>query len=311
ADRIGRGRHTEPLPRSGVREMRALEDALERMREELTRTTISRDYLETLLNSMGDAVLVASEDGRIRTTNAAAQRLLGRAPNELEGLDFDTLIAPEHLAAFGVEKVLEAPGETVVRTGRGQTIPVAVSASPISSADPVFQGHIFVLRDITDRKRAERRIRYLARFDALTKIPNRMQFQHLLQQAIARSARQGRGLVLLYVDLDNFKDINDTFGHESGDRILETMSERLSRALPRETVVGRLAGDEFALFTEGGDDAPERHDQASSLARLVLAEVARPVHIGDQEMEVTASVGIATCPEHADNVIDLIRNADA
>jgi diguanylate cyclase (GGDEF)-like protein/PAS domain S-box-containing protein len=311
ADRIGRGRHTEPLPRSGVREMRALEDALERMREELTRTTISRDYLETLLNSMGDAVLVASEDGRIRTTNAAAQRLLGRAPNELEGLDFDTLIAPEHLAAFGVEKVLEAPGETVVRTGRGQTIPVAVSASPISSADPVFQGHIFVLRDITDRKRAERRIRYLARFDALTKIPNRMQFQHLLQQAIARSARQGRGLVLLYVDLDNFKDINDTFGHESGDRILETMSERLSRALPRETVVGRLAGDEFALFTEGGDDVHERHDQASSLARLVLAEIARPVHIGDQEMEVTASIGIATCPEHADNVIDLIRNADA
>ena len=163
-----------------------------------------------------------------------------------------------------------------MRTGRGQTIPVAVSASPISSADPGFQGHIFVLRDITDRKRAERRIRYLARFDALTKIPNRMQFQHLLQQAIARATRQGRGLVLLYVDLDNFKDINDTFGHESGDRILETMSERLSRALPRESVVGRLAGDEFAIFTEGGDDAQERHEQASSLARLVLARDRAP-----------------------------------
>ena len=241
ADRIGRGRHTEPLPRSGVPEMRALEDALDRMREELTRTTISRDYLETLLNSMGDAVLVASTDGYIRTTNAAAQRLFDRTPGELEGVDFGSLIAPEHLAAFSVAKILEAPGETVVRTGRGQTIPVAVSASAISSADPGFHGHIFVLRDITDRKRAERRIRYLARFDALTKIPNRMQLQHLLQQAIARATRQGRGLVLLYIDLDNFKDINDTFGHESGDRILETISERLSRALPRE-VGGRPAG---------------------------------------------------------------------
>ena len=311
ADRIGRGRHTEPLPRSGVPEMRALEDALDRMRDELTRTTISRDYLETLLNSMGDAVLVASAEGHIRTTNAAAQRLFDRTPGELEGVDFGSLIAPEHLAAFSVAKILEAPGETVVRTGRGQTIPAAVSASVISSADPGFQGHIFVLRDITDRKRAERRIRYLARFDTLTKIPNRMQLQHLLQQAIARATRQGRGLVLLYIDLDNFKDINDTFGHESGDRILETMSERLSRALPPEAVFGRHAGDEFAIFTESGDDAEERHEQASSLARLVLGEIARPLHIGDHEMEITASIGIATCPEHADNVIDLIRNADA
>ncbi len=311
ADRIGRGWHSEPLQRSGVPEMRALEDALERMRGELTRTTISRDYLETLLNSMGDAVLVASTDGRIRTTNLAAGRLLGQTPDELAGREFVSLIAHEHRAAFDLVKMLEAPGETVVRTARGQTIPVAVTASVVSSADPAFQGHIFGLRDITERKRAERRIRYLARFDALTKMPNRMQFQHLLQQAIARTTRQSRGLVLLYIDLDNFKEINDTFGHEAGDRILETLSERLSASLPRESVVGRLAGDEFAVFAEGGDDAQERHDQAGSLARLVLNEIARPLHVGDQEMEVTASIGIATCPEHADNVIDLIRNADA
>jgi diguanylate cyclase (GGDEF)-like protein/PAS domain S-box-containing protein len=311
ADRIGRGRHSEPLPRSGVREMRALEDALDGMREELKRTTISRDYLETLLNSMGDAVLVASADGRIRTANAASQRLLDSTAAELQGREFVSLIAPEHSAGFDLAKILQAPGETVVRTGRGQTIPVAVNVSVISSDDPGFRGHIVVLRDITDRKRAERRIRYLARFDALTKIPNRMQFQHLLQQAIARTTRQERGLVLLYVDLDNFKDINDTFGHEAGDRILETISERLARALPRESMVGRLAGDEFALFIEGGDDAQERHEQASSLARLVLGEIARPLHIGDHELDITASIGIATCPEHADNVIDLIRNADA
>jgi diguanylate cyclase (GGDEF)-like protein/PAS domain S-box-containing protein len=291
--------------------MRALEDALERMREELTRTTISRDYLDTLLNSMSDALLVVSKDGRIRTTNTAARRLLGRGPGELEAVDFDTVLAPEHRSAFDIDRIRQAPGETVVRTGRGQTIPVAVSASSISSADLGFQGHIFVMRDITDRKRAERRIRYLARFDALTKVPNRMQFQHLLQQAIARATRHGRGLVLLYIDLDNFKDINDTFGHEAGDRILEAVSERLSRALPPEAVVGRHAGDEFAIFTESGDDAEERHEQGSALARLVLGEVARPLHIGDHEMEITASIGIATCPEHADNVIDLIRNADA
>ena len=167
------------------------------------------------------------------------------------------------------------------------------------------------MRDITERKRAERRIRYLARFDTLTKMPNRMQFQHLLHQAITRTTRQSRGLVLLYIDIDHFKEVNDTFGHAAGDRVLETLSERLARVLPKESVVGRLAGDEFAIFAESSESAGERHDQAGSVARLVLREISRPLHVGEHEIEVTASIGIAVCPEHADNVIDLIRNSDA
>ena len=168
-----------------------------------------------------------------------------------------------------------------------------------------------MLRDITERKRAERRIRYLARFDTLTKMPNRMQFQHLLHQAITRNTRQGRGLVLLYIDIDNFKEVNDTFGHETGDRVLETISERLARVLPRESVAGRLAGDEFAVFAEGIEDEQAGHDEGRDLARLVLSEIAKPLHLPGQEIDVTASIGIALVPEHADNVIDLIRNADA
>jgi diguanylate cyclase (GGDEF)-like protein/PAS domain S-box-containing protein len=311
AERIGSGRHAEPVNASGVPEIAALEDSLERMRQELTGTTISRDYLETLLNSMSDAVLVTAPDGRVRTANAAAGALLGRAQGELVGLDLMSLVAEPHRAAFDVGRVLREPGETVVSTGRGQTIPVSVSASEVSSTDPRFQGRIFVLRDITERKRAERRIRYLARFDALTKMPNRMQFQHLLQQAIARGLRQGRGLVLLYVDVDNFKEINDTFGHEAGDRVLETLSERMTRILPKGSVVGRLAGDEFAVFAEMLDGEHDRHEQAASLARLLLTEFARPLHVGEHELVVTSSIGIAACPENGDNVIDLIRNADA
>jgi diguanylate cyclase (GGDEF)-like protein len=188
---------------------------------------------------------------------------------------------------------------------------VSVNASSITSADPAFQGHIFVLRDITERKRAERRIRYLARFDMLTKMPNRMQFQHLLHQAITRCLRQSRGLALLYVDVDNFKEINDTFGHAAGDRVLETLSERLTRALPKESVIGRLAGDEFAVFIEANADAREQHEQAAALARQLLASVARPLHVAEHEIVLTVSVGIAACPRDADNVIDLIRNADA
>jgi diguanylate cyclase (GGDEF)-like protein/PAS domain S-box-containing protein len=311
AERIGGGTYGEPVQTSGVPEIAALEDSLERMRRALTVTTISRDYLETVLNSMSDAVLVTAPDGSVRTANAAAGAMLGHPPSELVGVELTSLIADEHRPTFDVERVLREPGETVVSTARGQTIPVSVTASDVSSTDPRFQGRIFVMRDITERKRAERRIRYLARFDALTKMPNRMQFQHLLHQAITRGLRQGRGLVLLYIDIDNFKEINDTFGHEAGDRVLETVSERLSRILPKESVMGRLAGDEFAVFAETADGERDRHERAASLARMLLTEVARPQHVSEHELEVTASIGIASCPEDGDNVIDLIRNADA
>jgi diguanylate cyclase (GGDEF)-like protein/PAS domain S-box-containing protein len=311
SDRIGSNLQTQPVEHTGVTELLALEDALERMRQKLKVTTISRDYLDTLLNSMSDAVLVTTPDGHIRSANAAARALLGASSEELADRELKSLVAEQHLAAFDNQTVSSEPGETVIRTSRGQTIPVSLSMSPISSPDPAFQGQIYVLRDITERKRAERRIRYLARFDALTKMPNRMQFQHLLHQAITRMTRQSRGLALLYVDVDNFKEINDTFGHAAGDRVLETVSERLIRSLPKESVVGRLAGDEFAIFVEGPESSHDRHEQAASLARQLLAEVARPLHVGEHEIEVTVSIGIGQTPEDADNVIDLIRDADA
>ena len=94
-------------------------------------------------------------------------------------------------------------------------------------------------------------------------MPNRMQFQHLLQQAISRSRRSQHSLALLYLDLDRFKDVNDTFGHSAGDRTLEILSERLTRVLSKETVIGRLAGDEFAMFV---DELPADLDNRPSLA---------------------------------------------
>ncbi len=311
AKQIGHGEHSTPVAVSGVPEVAAIEQSLEAMRQALASTTISRNYLDDVLNSMSDAVLVTSPDGRIRTANAAASTLLGIAQAALPGVEFASLVAPEHRQAFEERGLNAGLGETVVRTQRGQTIPVALSVSPLESPDTANRGTILVLRDITDRKRAERRIRYLAHFDTLTKMPNRMQFQHLLHQAITRNLRRATGLALLYVDVDNFKEVNDTFGHETGDRVLETVSERLARVLPKDAVVGRLAGDEFAIFAESVGDASALHDQAADLARMVLTVIAKPMHMGDPEIDVTASVGIALVPEHGDNVIDLIRNADA
>jgi diguanylate cyclase (GGDEF)-like protein len=138
-----------------------------------------------------------------------------------------------------------------------------------------------------------------------------MQFKHLLQQAIARSRRNQRGLALFYLDLDRFKEVNDTFGHAAGDRTLEILSERLTRNLSKDTVIGRLAGDEFAIFI---DDLPIDIDNRAglgALARTLLDEISRTFYVNQQEVYLTASVGVAICPYDAENVIDLIRNADA
>ena len=311
AHRIGEGDYTRPLDVARRDELGELQHALERMRQKLSETTITKNYLDTVLNSLSDSVLVTSPDGLINSCNEAAQRLLGYAEADLLGKPLLSFVDEAHRGAFDLTDSAPDARETVLRTASGQTIPVSMASSTIATPDPQFQGNIYVARNITERKRAERRIRYLARYDALTKMPNRMQFQHLLQQAIARTRRNQRSLALLYLDLDRFKEVNDTFGHAVGDRTLEILSERLTRNLSKDTVIGRLAGDEFAMFV---DDLPSDVDNRpglGALARTLLDEISRTFYVNHQEVYLTASVGIAICPYDAENVIDLIRNADA
>ena len=312
ADRIAQGDYSRPLEVGRRDELGELQAALERMRQKLRQTTINKNYLTNVLGSMTDAVFVTSPDGVIRMANhvglQTARLGRGRAGRPRHHLDLrrtrarrtSTCCAPPHDTR-----------EAVVKTRHGQTIPVAITGSQISTDDPQYQGTIFVVRNVTERKRAERRIRYLARYDALTKVPNRMQFQHLLQQAIARAMRNKTSLALLYLDMDRFKEINDTFGHAAGDRTLEILTERLTRALPQETVIGRLAGDEFAMFVDDLSADADNRGTVAQLARAVLAEIGRAFQLQEHEVFLTASIGIAFCPRDAENVIDLIRNADA
>jgi len=311
ADRIGQGDYTRPVEVQRRDALGDLEQALERMRGRLRQSTINKSYLHSVLNSMTDAVFVTSPDGVIKIANAAACKLLGYSEEELLNKTILAVLDERERAEFDMLQAAQETRETIVRTRSGQTIPVSLTGSRIDSDDPQFQGNIFVARNITDRKRAERRIRYLARYDALTKIPNRMQFHHVLQQTIARSLRSGQVVAALYLDMDRFKEVNDTFGHGAGDRVLEVLAERLTRALPKDTVVGRLAGDEFALFVDGLPADADNRGPIAQLARSLLTEVARPFQLSQHEVFLTASIGIAFCPRDAENVIDLLRNADA
>jgi diguanylate cyclase (GGDEF)-like protein/PAS domain S-box-containing protein len=311
ADRISRGDFTQPIDTGPAERPGPVKQSFERMRVALRQTTFTKNYLHSVLNSMSDAVFVTAPDGTIRMANEAARRLTGFSEAELQARGVQSLLALADGQDSDPLQPARDTGEAVMRTHSGQTIPVSFVASTIATDDAQFAGNIYVARDITERKRAERRIRYLARYDALTKIPNRMQFQHLLQQAIARARRAGQGVALLYIDMDRFKEVNDTFGHASGDRVLEVLTERLTRVLPNEAVLGRLAGDEFALFIDGISAlAEEAATPVGQLARTVLDAAGAAFHINQQEVFLTVSIGVAFCPRDAENVIDLIRNAD-
>jgi diguanylate cyclase (GGDEF)-like protein/PAS domain S-box-containing protein len=290
---------------------RALGTALERLRINLSNHAATGRALDIMLDSMNDAVFVTSPDGLIKRVNLAATQMLGWSQMQLLGRELAHVISDQDRPTFNIEQATNEVLELTMRTQAGQTIPVSLSGSVMSAEDPRFQGCIFVARNITERKRAERRIRYLARYDTLTKMPNRLQFQHSLQQAIARNRRAGRELALIYLDLDRFKEVNDTFGHAAGDRALEILSERMNKNLPRDTMLGRLAGDEFALFIENLPSATDNRPVIGAMARELLDELGRPFQLGQHELYVTGSAGVALCPRDADNVVDLIRDADA
>ena len=191
--------------------------ALEHMRYKLRQTTITKNYLNSVLNGMTDAVFVSSPDGVVRIVNQAACKLTGFAEGELQGKNITFILEERERPTFDLARAAHESRETLVQTRGGPSIPVSphrLTSEPVT--DPQFQGYIFVARNITEQKRTERRIRYLARYDTLTRVPNRMQFQHLLQQTIARGVRNNQGVALLYLDLDRFKELNDTFGHGAG-----------------------------------------------------------------------------------------------
>ncbi len=287
-----------------------LTDTIEQIRQRLNNAEAADFQLDVLLDALNDAVVLTDLDGNIIRLNESASHLLGYPDDALNKQPIRTLIAAEHHDGFRLSNE-KRPVETIFISRQGNRIPVSYTTSRLDSEQFSFAGYIVAARNISERKVTEQRIRYLARIDTLTKLSNRMQFQHLLQRGIARAQRRKHQIIMLYLDIDRFKDINDTFGHAAGDACLESIANRLARLMPENAIIGRLAGDEFAAAIEW--DGPEESLMAfvQSTARHMLTELTRLLNIQGHEIHTTLSIGISCYPKDADNVIDLIRSADA
>jgi len=310
-EKLIQGDLSSEITSSDPSEFGALAQALDRLRLSLRTTASSRDYLSQVIASMSDAVVLTRMDGAISRVNPAAEKLLGQTAADLRGQLLANLVAGNRREAFTLADPQARTRETAFVNGTGDEVPVAYTAAEIVADEPGVRGYVITARNISDRKVAEQRIRYLARIDALTKVPNRMQFQHLLQRAIARARRGDHRLALIYLDVDKFKEINDTFGHTAGDLCLETLTDRLRSLLPDSSVVGRLAGDEFGVILDNLDPARNLRAEVVATTRLLQETIAEPLSYQGHQLYMTASAGVALYPGDGNNVIDLIRNADA
>jgi len=189
----------------------------------------------------------------------------------------------------------------------GQPYYINVSGEPIVDRDNHVIGYRGVSKEITDQKIAEERIQHLATHDGLTGLPNRVLFSHLLNSAIRMAQRYQRNFAVLFIDLDRFKFINDTLGHEAGDTLLKEIAARFKGVLRSSDVIARLGGDEFVVLVQEMNEP----NQVAIVARKILDAAIRPVVLLGQECRVTASVGIAMYPVNGEDEQALMKNADA
>jgi diguanylate cyclase (GGDEF)-like protein/PAS domain S-box-containing protein len=193
------------------------------------------------------------------------------------------------------------------RTGDdGRQRYIRTSGEPVFVADGSFRGYRGVSRDVTQAVLAEQKVHELARYDSLTGLPNRNMFVSELDRTIARAARQDGEFAVCFIDLDRFKTINDTLGHDAGDELLQVMADRLRHAVRKSDLVARLGGDEFVVLLEGGP-GPD----LAAVADKLLAAIGEQVTIAGCHFLVTGSIGVGLYPAHGDDAATLLKHADA
>lgn len=277
------------------------------LRQEITRKE-SEAYFRTLVRNASDVILIVEDDNTVRYASPSARAVFGQA--ELTGAPLPELVDSRDRTRVvkGLAALREDGGSEnhdhwwVLRDGG--RIEVEVRCSDLRQ-DPTVAGLVITLRDVTEQRRLEHELTERAFHDPLTGLPNRTLLLERIERALLRSRRGASLTCLLFIDLDDFKMVNDTMGHSTGDHLLTAVGERLSGALRRTDTAARLGGDEFAVLME---DAKKPLD-AELLAAQVIQALSRPFSLREGSVNVSASVGVATARDSTD-AEELLGHAD-
>ncbi|RYF27321.1 MAG: diguanylate cyclase [Comamonadaceae bacterium] len=281
-----------------------------------------KELVRLTLQAIGDAVICTDALGHITYMNPVAETLTGWQAFHASGQHVD-LVAPLALTAAsaddspaGPSPMLRALSEgtahaaqrgVVLRRRDGKEIEIEESASPITDRNGLVTGAVMILRDVTEAMALTRRMAHLAQYDMLTDLPNRVLLQDRAQQAIAHAQRDQHSLALMYLDLDGFKQVNDTLGHDAGDELLAQVARRFTAAVRQSDTVCRQGGDEFVVLLPALDST----EQACVVARKLMAACTQPFDLQGHSRQIHLSGGIAMYPQHGQNFEELARSADA
>lgn len=272
----------------------------------------------SILQSINDGIVVVDRHGHVLDINPAARSILGLAPREQTNAKWDNEFC--NIAADG-ETPIEHEELPLVKACRGQKftnltavyraadqfdLVLSINGQGLYDSSRTLVGGVITFRDVTDITRRTVELEKRAQHDDLTLLPNRRLFTRQLEKAIGRSQRNNRSLAVLFIDLDRFKSVNDTLGHDVGDELLRQVADRLNNNLRIGDFSGRWGGDEFIVCLE---DCGEQRNAADAAQKLVLV-LSEKYDIGSSEVYATPSIGIATYPESGDQAERLIKAAD-
>ena len=288
------------------------EEANAAAEREVTATRLSEQRFRSLIQNASDVLLICAADGEIKYQSPAAEIAWGFADAGLVGQPLFARVHPEELAAAREvwSQVVEASGSTRdielrLRDHAGAWRYVELILTNLLH-EPAIKGVVATAHDIAERKELERQLKHQAFYDALTGLPNRALFHDRLEQALVRTGRRKNKVGLLFLDLDNFKLVNDSLGHQAGDRLLVAAAQRLRACVRAEDTVARLGGDEFVVLLENMTSEAD----ALPLAAGITRQFVWPFTLDGRDLVVTASIGIAIGDASQAEIDSLLRNAD-